>query len=1067
MNHNYRLVWNALNECWVVTHEHARGRGKQGRSRRVIAGAVAAALVGLASPAASVFALPVGEQVTQGSGTVSRAGNTLNVNQTSQRLAINWSSFNIGASETVNFVQPNASAVALNRVLGSDPSQIYGKLNANGQVFLINPNGILFGQSAQVNVGGLVASSLNLSDSDFMAGKSTFSGAGSSITNLGSVTAKAGGYVAFLGGQVSNQGTLVAHLGTVALAAGKQVSLDFAGDKLISVQVDQGTLNALAENKQLIQADGGTVILSAKTADALVSAVVNNTGIIQAQTVEDHAGTIRLLGDMEDGITKVSGTLDASAPGSGNGGFIETSAATVKIADSAKITTKSALGKNGKWLIDPVDFTIGTDITGATLSSQLGSGDIEIQSSTGHSGSAGNINVNDTVNWSANTLTLNAYNNININSVMNGSGTAKLALKYGQGAVSAGNTSTYNVNAAVNLSDGDNFSTQKGSDGDTVTYHVISSLSDLQNVDLSSSNNYALGHNIDATDTASWNSGAGFQPLNSTTWTGTLDGLGHTVSHLTINRPTEDVVGPFQNMASTATLKNIGFTDVNITGRDYTGGIAGIIQNSATVYNSYTSGSVSGRDNVGGIAGIIQYWPTIDHNYSSANVSAASNGGGLVGITYLANITNSHASGNVTSINTDMDGDHGMNFGGLVGYQVQSSITGSYATGNVYSASGTAGNGRLGGLVGRMDDSQITNSYATGFVDARAYGGDYGYDSGGLVGLSLRGVVNACFATGQVSGRSTLGGLMGISNSGSIDNSYATGTVTGNDTVGGFIGRNGGVISSSYSTGEARAASGDHLGKFAGDNLGSVDNSVYFTTTPGSDWGAGGGDNSGISGYDATSLKQASNFSAWDRSNTWVIFEGQSSPLLRGLMKQLTVTTNDVSKTYDAQTLSGTPSVTYSSAFDASDLTGTLTYSDAGASATNAGRYALNTTGLANTKFSQLESYNITYVASTLTINKAHLEVSTSNVSKTYDGTTNAAGSLVAVNGTQLYGSDSLSGGAFAFTDKNAGTGNKTVTVSSASINDSNGGGNYDVTYVDNTTSTITPKAITQTGLSV
>src|SRR5207237_7340740 len=124
------------------------------------------------------------------------------INQSSQNVAINWQSFGIGLTETVRFVQPNSSSVALNRVLGSDPSSILGHLSANGKVFLVNPNGILFGEGAQVNVGSLVASTRDISDSDFMSGNYKFEGAGNgTILNQGSINAD-GGYVALLGAKV-------------------------------------------------------------------------------------------------------------------------------------------------------------------------------------------------------------------------------------------------------------------------------------------------------------------------------------------------------------------------------------------------------------------------------------------------------------------------------------------------------------------------------------------------------------------------------------------------------------------------------------------------------------------------------------------------------------------------------------------------------------------------------------------------------------------------------------------------------------------------------------------------
>ena len=276
------------------------------------------------------------------------------IQQDSQNLSLNWLSFNIGAQDTVNFVQPNAQSIAVNRIADPNGSVILGHLNANGQVFLINPNGVLFGQGAQVNVGGLVASTLDVSDSELGRGTLHFGGAGGgSVTNRGTITAAPGGYVALLGHSVSNQGAIHAPAGSVALAGGSAVTLSFDGNRLLDMQVDASTLNALAENRQLIVADGGQVLMSAGAKDSLLASVVNNSGTIQAQTVENRAGKIVLLGGMAAGTTQVAGTLDASAPNGGDGGFIETSAAHVQVADGAKITTLAAAGNTGTWLIDP------------------------------------------------------------------------------------------------------------------------------------------------------------------------------------------------------------------------------------------------------------------------------------------------------------------------------------------------------------------------------------------------------------------------------------------------------------------------------------------------------------------------------------------------------------------------------------------------------------------------------------------------------------------------------------------------------------------------------------------
>lgn len=269
---------------------------------------------------ANVFALPVGGVVAEGGAGISSGAGSTTINQTSQNVAINWQSFSIGVGEAVQFVQPNSSSVALNRVLGPDPSSILGSLSANGKVFLLNPNGVLFGRGAQVNVGGLVASTLNMSDGDFMAGRYHFAGnSKATVLNQGSINAP-GGYVALLGAEVGNDGIILARLGTVALAAGSEMTLDVAGDGLLNVTVSQGAVDALVQNGGLIQADGGQVLLTAKAAGNLLQSAVNNTGVIQAQTIENRNGTIRLTGDMQGGTMTIGGTLDVSGSGAGQTG---------------------------------------------------------------------------------------------------------------------------------------------------------------------------------------------------------------------------------------------------------------------------------------------------------------------------------------------------------------------------------------------------------------------------------------------------------------------------------------------------------------------------------------------------------------------------------------------------------------------------------------------------------------------------------------------------------------------------------------------------------------------------
>jgi filamentous hemagglutinin family protein len=411
---------------------HRSLRANAGANRRpaLFSSTAIIGLIGVSlafAPAAQAQDLPTGGVVNGGQATISANPTAMTINQTSQNAVINWQSFDIAAGNSVQFVQPNSSSVALNRVVGGDASAIFGTLSANGQIFLINPNGVLFGRGAEVSVGGLVASTLDMADADFMAGRYSFAGQSrASVINQGSIHAD-GGYVALLGANISNQGLIQANLGTVALAAGSAVTLDVAGDGLLKLAVDRGAIDALVDNGGVLRANGGQVLLTAQAAGRLLKTVVNNSGVIEAQTLDGRSGQILLLADMQGGTVNVAGVLDASAPNGGNGGAIETSAATVTIADGVQITTQGALGTTGIWLIDPQDFIIGVggDISGATLSAQLVTTNVVISTlASAGDGTAGNgdIFVNDAIAWTASgdptTLTLNALRDVNINAAI-------------------------------------------------------------------------------------------------------------------------------------------------------------------------------------------------------------------------------------------------------------------------------------------------------------------------------------------------------------------------------------------------------------------------------------------------------------------------------------------------------------------------------------------------------------------------------------------------------------------------------------------------------------------------
>jgi filamentous hemagglutinin family protein len=296
----------------------------------------------------SATALPTGGAVQTGAATIGQAGNAMTVNQTSSKVIINYSTFNIGKDASVTFTQPSASSVALNQVVGSaDPSQILGRLSSNGQVWIQNAGGVYFGTSAVVDVGGMLATSLKVNNDQFMNGNTISmekNGSAGAVVNEGVITAKSGGYVALIAPSVTNAGVINAPMGTVRMAGGDKVTVDLAGDGLIKLNIDKASANAVVTNAGYIGANGGTVVLSARSAGDLASLVVNNTGIIEAKTISERGGKIFLDGGTS-GITESSGSLIATGEAAGTkGGAVQMAGALVGVTGSGKVDVSGDAG---------------------------------------------------------------------------------------------------------------------------------------------------------------------------------------------------------------------------------------------------------------------------------------------------------------------------------------------------------------------------------------------------------------------------------------------------------------------------------------------------------------------------------------------------------------------------------------------------------------------------------------------------------------------------------------------------------------------------------------------------
>ncbi|NJD34460.1 MAG: hypothetical protein FIA96_06440 [Betaproteobacteria bacterium] len=415
-----------------------------------------------------------------------------------------------------------------------------------------------------------------------------------------------------------------------------------------------------------------------------------------------------------DDTTRAYGSIFARGGAlGGNGGFVETAGHKLIIGETARVATTAPHGKAGQWLLDPYDFTIastGGDITGATLSSALDSNSVVIQTTatsascsgaicgSGNSSGSGDIFVNDNVVWSSDFgLTLSAYRNINVNSVIAASGnSASLTLTPNTGAL--GGSYILGIGGRIDLTGSNPGLTLAGQ-----SYTVINSLgvfndastTTLQGMKNNLAGRYALGSNIDASATSGWDGGQGFVAIGNYTsnFNGMFDGLGHVITGLSINRPSEPGMGLF-GYVGTGAIDNVGLVGGTVTGDGYVGGLVGA-NNFGAIRNSYAIGSVAGNSYVGGLAGI-NYSGTVSKSYAGGSVHALNNSvGGLLGSNDYGNVSNSYATSSVAG---------NAYIGGLVGYNYSGSVSSSYSTGIV------TGGSFVGGLVG-INTGTVSNSF--------------------------------------------------------------------------------------------------------------------------------------------------------------------------------------------------------------------------------------------------------------------------------------------------------------------------------------------------------------------
>nr|WP_319514534.1 MBG domain-containing protein [uncultured Cohaesibacter sp.] len=846
-------------------------------TRPCMLSAVLLASSALASGAAVAGdSLPTGASVASGSVGISSTSSDMTITQGTSNAIVNWNSFSIGKNNSVTFVQPDAASSILNRVTGDTTSTIAGILSANGQVYLVNPNGIAITPTGTVKVGaGFVASTLDITDEDYLSGNLTFSGDGSSasVSNEGVITIGRGGYAALLGGSVDNSGTIAVPLGTVGLGSGEQITLDLSGDGFMQVALptDSEGDEALVSNSGTISANGGTVIMSAATAKEAARQAINMSGVIEAKSVSGHNGSI-VIGGGDGGTVSVSGKVNASSK-SGTGGSIEITGDAIELT-GATVDASGATGggtinigglKHGAdGLQTATDTTVDEDTVISADATEDGDGGAIVVWSddlttyagsitalgTGD-GSGGDVEVSGkallaftgTVDLSAEsgtygTLLLDPYDII----ITDGGDTIS-----GDYTASA-EDSVIDVSTLITLLGSSDVIIDTGSsgtqDGDITVASAIS-WDASTTLTLEAANDIT----VDATITAKGDGaglvleadydgdGTGSININSAI---TMSGASASLS-MSYGSDGDYVLGSdasisFSDTNSSLAINSQAYTLIDdLNDVSYSGYYA--LASDVILTTELTSSLIGTSSNpfTGTFTGL-------GHTISGLIINSSDEYVGLFG----------YSSGTIRNIGlVDADVAGYKYVGALVGLNASTgTISYSYASGSVLSKTGMGM--YVGGLVG-VNGGLISYSYASATVQNN--GSDtgssttYTYYTGGLVGYNLGGTISYSYATGDVTagGKARyVGGLVGRNKNGTISYSYATGTVeAGFDYVGGLVGYNEGTISYSYASGTVTSTE-DDVGGLVGYNNGTI--SYSYSTS----YVSGGGVVGGLVGQNST-----------------------------------------------------------------------------------------------------------------------------------------------------------------------------------------------------------------------
>ena len=835
---------------------------------------------------------PNGGAVVGGSATIQGQGTSaVTINQSSQNAIINWQTFNLARGDTATFNQPNSAAVVLNRVIGGQgPSYLDGTLTANGHVFIVNGDGILFGPHSSINTAGFLATTSNITNSDFMAGRYNFNIPGlpnASIVNQGSITASSGGFAALVAPGVRNSGTITATLGTVALAAGNAYTLDLYGDNLITLAVNDQiasavkdvqtgqTLRSLVSNTGLLSANGGRVQLTATAARAVVDSVINNKGIVEANSIGNHNGMIVL--SAATGSKKPAG-----AP-----------VQTVKVGGVISAAGKTKGTKGGTVVVSGENI----QLAGATIdaSGDAGGGHVLIGGDTGGGSpsvaAAALTKLESFVVPTASTVTVDAASTINASATGKGNGgkvvlwsneqTAFAGTILAQGGAQGGDGGFVETSShgTVNFSGAQvNTSAPNGVTGtwlvDPTDLVIDSTAAATLSTDLATTSvvlqTFASGAPHGPAGTLGNTNSAGLGDIDveaAITWTSastlTLNAyhdininadIAATRGGLTLSaggsiNPTAAVnVGTFilQKGAWTqvsAILPEFSANDFRFEGGTFLRALGGtgssaapyqitdvyglqgirsasLLQDDFVLANNIDASGTANWNGGAGFRPISVFAGALDGQDNSINLLTIHSSGIFVGLFGESKGTIRNLGLTNVDITSDWASANGSaaHIGGLAAIN-EGTISNSFVTGTISSNSTSATAPHFGGLVG--SNFGVINQSYTNVVLTDASAGT-NLQLGGLAGVN-GGTISQSYAAGTVtalgnSPSGTIGGLVGLS-TGKVELSYATAAVSGGDNaeVGGLIGTNNGLVSQTYATGAVSGAAG-LTGGLVGDN---------------------------------------------------------------------------------------------------------------------------------------------------------------------------------------------------------------------------------------------------------